>query len=123
MTTLNVSKYIGKPYKANCRDGTGYDCYTLILAILRDLGYDPIDLFCEATKPQSRMDGINAERCRYERIEKPDVGCVVVMYSDGLPQHVGIYIGGGQVIHATEARDVVIDELSVLTVEGFYQPK
>ena len=120
---INVSQYIGKPYKPNCRDGSGYDCYTLMLAIQRDMGLSPVDLFYEATKPETRLDGIKKELPKYERLVSAQEGCVVVMYTEGIPQHVGIYLGKGLVVHATEERGVVIDDISLLKTEGVYKLK
>lgn len=120
---IDVSKYIGKPYRKNCRDGSGYDCYTLFLAIQRDLGKDLIDLGCDSGLENIRKEEIEKHKKLYpfKRIEKPIEGCAVVIYHKGIAQHIGVYIGENQIVHASDTRDIVIDDMRFLQIEGFYE--
>lgn len=122
---IDVSKYIGKGYKENSRGPDYYDCYSLMLSIQKDLGNDLEDCRYSALSKKQRIDGIKTEKKKacYVKIEKPLAGCIVVLYHNDVPQHVGVYVGNGKVIHATFDRGVVIDELLTLNVEGFYQVK
>lgn len=122
---IDVSKYIGKGYKDNSRGKDFYDCYSLMLAIQKDLGHEIKDCRYNSAIKSERVAGIEKERQTglYEKIEKPLAGCIVIMYHNNVPQHVGVYVGNGKVIHATVDRGVVIDELRTLSVEGFYKVK
>lgn len=125
MNEIDVSKYIGKGYKDNSRGPDCYDCYSLMLAIQKDLGHELEDCRYDSSSKKHRVCGVETEKKKacYEKIEKPLAGCIVILYHNNVPQHVGVYIGNGKVIHATCDRGVVIDELRTLNVEGYYQVK
>ena len=125
MDEIDVSKYIGKGYKENSRGPDYYDCYSLMLEIQKDLGNELEDCRCATMSKKDKIDAFQKEKEKtcYEKIEKPLAGCIVILYHNNVPQHVGVYIGNGKVIHATYDRGVVIDELRTLKVEGFYKVK
>lgn len=122
---INVAKYIGKGYKENARGPDCYDCYSLMLAIQKDLGHNLVDFRYDVRTKESRARAVQEGKKdpHFEKIEKPLAGCIVILYYKDVPQHVGVYIGKGKVIHATFDRGVVIDELRTLKVEGFYKVK
>lgn len=125
MDEIDVSKYIGKGYKENSNGPDEYDCYSLFLAIQKDLGKNLFDFRHDAKSKAEREKAINDGKkypC-FEKIEKPLAGCGLILYYNNVPQHIGVYIGNGKVIHATSDRGVVIDELRTLNVEGFYKVK
>lgn len=125
MDEIDVSKYVGKGYKENSRGEDFYDCYSLMLAIEKDLGHNLIDCRYDAMSKVSRQRAVEEGKKSpsFEKIEKPLAGCIVILYYNSIPQHIGVYIGKGKVIHATYDRGVVIDELRTLKVEGFYKVK
>lgn len=125
MDEIDVSKYIGKQYIPNVRDGSGYDCYSLVLAIEKDLGHNLPDMQYDTTSRAGRKYSVESGKKEpyFEKVEKPLAGCIVILYYKDVPQHIGVYIGKGKVIHATFDRGVVIDELRTLKVEGFYKVK
>lgn len=125
MDEINVVKYIGKPYIPRVRDGSGYDCYSLVLAIEKDLGHNLPDMQYDTTSRAGRKNSVEIGKKEpyFEKLEKPLAGCIVILYYKDIPQHIGVYIGNGKVIHATADRGVVIDELRQLNVEGFYKIK
>lgn len=125
MDEIDVSKYIGKGYKENSRGPDEYDCYSLMLSIQKDLGHELIDCRYDARTKESRKRAIEDGKKdpHFEKIEKPLAGCIVILYYKDVPQHVGVYIGKGKVIHATFDRGVIIEELRSLNVEGFYKVK
>lgn len=122
---IDITKYLGKPYIDNCRDGTGFDCYTLFLAIQKDFGHEFIDYKYDSKNIQMRQFGIEQQKKLYpfEKIETPVIGCAVVMYYNDIPQHIGVYLGHNLVIHCCENRGVVVDETRCLKIEGFYRLK
>ena len=125
MDEIDVSKYIGKGYKENSNGPDFYDCYSLFISIQRVLGKNIIDFRHDAKSREERKKAIadgKKDPC-FEKIEKPLAGCGVILYYNDVPQHIGVYIGKGKVIHATYDRGVVIDELRTLKVEGFYKVK
>lgn len=125
MDEIDVSKYIGKGYRENSSGPDFYDCYSLVIAIQRDLGNNMTDFRHDAKSREERKNAIeNGKRdpC-FEKIEKPLAGCILILYYNNIPQHIGVYVGKGKVIHATFDRGVVIDELRTLNVEGFYKVK
>ena len=125
MDEIDVSKYIGKGYKENSNGPDFYDCYSLFISIQRGLGKNIIDFRHDAKSREERKKAIadgKKDPC-FEKIEKPLAGCGVILYYNDVPQHIGVYIGKGKVIHATYDRGVVIDELRTLKVEGFYKVK
>lgn len=115
---IDVSKYIGKSY-------SDYDCYSLFLAIERDLGHNIKDLRQSGKNKIEREKEIEAGKkdAQFEKIEKPVAGCGVILMHNDIPQHIGVYIGNNKVIHSTVDRGVIIDEIRVLQVEGFYRVK
>lgn len=122
---VDVSKYIGKGYKDNSKGPDEYDCYSLFLAIQKDLGHNLIDVRYDARSKASRIKEIEngkKDAC-FEKIEKPVAGCGVILYYNNVPQHIGVYIGNDKIIHATVDRGVVIDETRKLNIEGFYKIK
>ena len=125
MDEIDVSKYVGKGYKENSRGEDFYDCYSLMLAIEKDLGHNLIDCRYDAMSKVSRQRAVEEGKKdpSFEKVEKPLAGCIVILYYNSIPQHIGVYIGKGKVIHATYDRGVVIDELRTLKVEGFYKVK
>lgn len=67
---------------------------------------------------------MEAARC-WRQVSPPEVGDVVLLeLAEGVPNHVGVYIGGGDFIHAYN-KSVVIDRLRNWRsrVVGFYEPK
>ena len=113
---IDVSKYIGKSY-------ADYDCYSLFLAIEKDLGHNLKNLRQSGKNKIEREKEIEAGKkdAQFEKIEKPVAGCAVIIYHNDIPQHIGVYIGNGKVIHSTCDRGVIIEELRTLIVEGFYR--
>ncbi len=123
-----LKELIGVPYKPMGRDLSGIDCYGLCLYIYRRMGitlpdyiqYDDTEIETnnlimremEATIPN-------------EKLEKPEVGCIIEFNIFGVPSHIGVYIGNGEFIHASKTHGVCIDKLYNWNkrVKGFYRVK
>lgn len=92
-------------YGGSSRNGT--DCSGFTMAVFREFGYS---LAHGASEQKAACTPVSAE----ER----DIGDLVFFsfYGDGRVAHVGIYIGGGQFIHASSSRGVIISSLS----ESYY---
>lgn len=113
---IDVKKYIGRDY-------SDIDCYSLFLAIEKDLGHDLPDLRKSGKSKKEREKEIaeGKKNPHFEKIDKPVIGCAVIMYHNDIPQHIGVYIGQNKVIHSTVDKGVIIEELRLLQIEGFYK--
>jgi len=113
---IDVKKYIGRDY-------SDIDCYSLFLSIEKDLGYKLPDLRKSAKNRVERQKEIaeGKKNACFKKVDKPVIGCAVIMYHNDIPQHIGVYIGNNKVIHSTVDRGVVIEELRTLQIEGFYK--
>ncbi len=101
---------LGVPYVWNGESADGVDCSGLVVYTYRQLGVGLphfADSIASCGQEVSRAD-----------IRPGDVVCYD--YGGGYCGHVGIYVGGGQVIHASNSRGNVryagIDMMSVLTI-------
>jgi cell wall-associated NlpC family hydrolase len=124
----DYSKYLFYRYKANGRGEDGcVDCYGLFLLIEKEMfGRELPDI--NGYKCQDREDlNRNLLRSLIEyparRIEEGKEGCGVIMECGGmgespLDSHIGVYIGEGKVIHASEKRNVVIESVEEAHLKG-----
>ena len=122
-------KYIGIPFEDHGRDvDVSLDCLGLMYAIYRyEYGielpdynnYGKADF--SGTIEKQFMDGITD----WIRIDKPEVGCMVMLNIGGHPVHLGVCIGDNKFIHTCEGVDTAIDKLNGVRwlgrVEGYYR--
>ena len=100
---LILRKYLGKPYKGRSKYDPGVDCSAFTGTVYKE--------FNGTILPRTAAD--------QAKIGK-DVPSRRMYYGDlvffkierGKISHVGIYIGEGQFIHASESRGVVIDRMN-----------
>lgn len=100
-------EWLGTRYVYGGSSRKGTDCSGFTMAVFREFGYS---LAHGASDQKYASTAVSsAER---------DVGDLVFFsfYGDGRIAHVGIYIGGGQFIHASTSRGVIISSLS----ESYY---
>ena len=123
---MNIGKYVGCKYTPRGRaKEEGLDCYGLAICIYRDMGItlpDPVYADTEAKTNKRIMESLESAIPNV-RLEKPEPGCVIEFTVLGEPSHIGIYIGGGDFIHASKAMGVVVDKLFRWRkrVKGFYR--
>ena len=100
-------EWLGTRYVYGGSSRKGTDCSGFTMAVFREFGYS---LAHGASEQKAACTPVSAE----ER----DIGDLVFFsfYGDGRVAHVGIYIGGGQFIHASSSRGVIISSLS----ESYY---
>ena len=100
---------IGIPFLQNGRDpAVGLDCWGLCREALRRFGRDVPD-FPHAVYDALEIDAqaaTEARTGRWERIDQPEPGCVAAMAVDpdlpGAITHLGVYIGGGRILHTIQ---------------------
>ena len=98
-----ISRYLGTPYEKGGSGKLGLDCSGLAYVVYRD--YDGTGL---ALSVQSlyRLD----DRVGYDELSYGDL--LFFRIDDRRVSHVGIYLENGRFVHASEARGVVIDDIS-----------
>ena len=98
---------IGKTYRWAAEGPDSYDCSGLVLAAYKLIGKD---------LPHNSITQYHRVRKISENQAKP--GDLVFFYRD--LHHVGIYVGGGRMVHApTFGEKVRIDMVDSLPVHGF----
>lgn len=118
---------IGKEFKNGGRGPEQYDCWGLAAEVFRRFGIDVPDykISCEA---KAEINGrIRTERPKWLRCTGDiPVPSLVVMMEHGICNHIGVYIGNGQFIHARERSGAAIERLDSLVwkrrIEGIYVP-
>lgn len=107
--------YVGIPFKEKGRDESGLDCWGLVrLWYDKELGIELpsyIDVY-QTTKDIEITETIKKEQAiKWESVEKPVRGDVVLLRIKGLPWHVGIYLGDNRILHVEQGCDSVIENL------------
>jgi cell wall-associated NlpC family hydrolase len=98
-----AERHLGAPYRFGGCDAAGFDCSGLVVHVYAELGV-PLPHFAAAQFHEGRHVGI-------DELRRGDL-----VFFDGL-DHVGIYAGGGRLIHAPHTGDEV--RVSSLT-SGWY---
>lgn len=129
---MSWSKYVGIPFVEHGRDRHGCDCWGLLRLFYREqLG---IDLPIYAGEYRNTRDSLAILRLVREQLatdrwspvrESPAFGDAVVIRIKGQPWHVGVALGGGDMLHARHGAQTCIESLdSVLwrsRIEGVYR--
>lgn len=87
---MNCDAFVGKPYRRDARGPDAFDCWGLMMAAGRAL-------FNQALPD---LAPTIAGRRRWREVDTLAPGvAVVLMNLRGRPYHVGLYLGGGRVLH------------------------
>lgn len=126
---LDISDLIGVNYKVHGRNKIeGFDCYGLVIEIMKRLGIDFPDVFYSDTQTVTNEETakeIFSKGLPLELIEKPRENDIIFLSVHGIPSHCGVYLGNDRFIHASYECGVCIDTLSRWRkrVVGFYRVK
>jgi len=119
---------VGVPFVDHGRDvNIGLDCWGLARECFRRQEVR-VDDYPISALDFTRIAGkISDEESYWQKLEKPEIGCLVLLRLVPLSwaNHVGIYIGRGRFIHAYAGAGVCIDRLAHWRsrVIGYYKPK
>jgi cell wall-associated NlpC family hydrolase len=106
-----IAGYVRTPYQRGGSGVLGLDCSGLVYVVYRD--YDGTRLPLTVQSLYRLEDRVPPDDLTY--------GDLVFFRTDGRKvTHVGIYIGDGKFVHASETRGVTIDDLNVETFASEY---
>ena len=122
--------YVGIPFVSGGRDRSGADCYGLVRMVRTEQFGDDLPLFSDdygdADNFAETEKLLRAQRplLAGRRAEPPDAGDVCVITVHGLPAHLGIYAGGGYLLHTLKKTGSVLqrtgDPHFAGRIEGWY---
>lgn len=118
---IDVADLIGIEYKEHGRDARGYDCYGLVIEVLRRAGKTLPDIFYDPSHDYSISD-INAPLLPLEKIDSAEEFCIIEMrYLNEL--HIGVYLENNIFIHSTRGQGVRLSRLGIIPVHCFWRVK
>ncbi|KFF50451.1 hypothetical protein GY26_01815 [Gammaproteobacteria bacterium MFB021] len=123
---IDVSEYIGLPYRVEGRGPDAYDCWGLVrlvyaerlgIALPSHVGYD-------ATLSAHTASLIEQGRPGWRAVADPEPYDVVLLNVAGVPNHIGLVVAPGWMLHTTQQKSACIENYQRVTwrnrVEGFY---
>lgn len=119
---------IGKPFVDGGRGPEGYDCYGLVMECYRRNGINLPEQNIGCMDTPKIASEIENQRPAWVRLNTPETPCLVaIRLTPGIVNHVGVYIGNGQFIHAYKnAGGVCINRIADpiwrRRIEGYYKP-
>lgn len=125
-----VAKYIGLEFESHGR-GPTYDCWGLVRKVmadefciqLQDFG----DRYKDSNDKQSISSVIHEEQLgsEWEKVTVPVAGDIVIFNIAGTPQHCGMVVAFGEMLHIRSGTGSCIERYDsskwIRRVEGFYR--
>jgi len=115
---IEINDLIGKPFASEPEHSYGpesFSCYGLIWEIYRRFGIDipKTNISVTACKQASDKEIMEHAARYWEPINQLEVPCAVLIKSTNpeYANHIGVYIGGGKMVHITIGRNVVVDRI------------
>lgn len=120
---IELSDLIGIKYKNHGRTKEeGFDCLGLVLEVEKRLGRDVADLDYEKPELSTFQKAkILKDGLPLKKIEKPVLYSIVIFGKGSYNNHVGIYIGGGKMLHCTQEHGVHVTKLAGRFGFSFYE--
>ena len=127
---VDLRDLIGVKFVSGGRDvGTGLDCWGLAMEIYRRYGMELPDFVVDSFAFQiiNQMAWEEIQSRKWEQVEEPRNGgaplVVLMRIHPKYVNHVGVYTGGGRIMHTRKDTGVIISGCSQLrqNIEGFYR--
>lgn len=123
---IDVDDYIGLPFESGGR-GPAYDCYGLLRLVYAErLGIElPAHTgYAETTTPET-AEMIQAGLVSWVPVESPEPWDAVLFVVRGAPNHIGLVVSPGFMLHTATGRDAAIESYQRpywrSRIEGFYR--
>jgi lipoprotein Spr len=129
MGPIDVTKYVGIPYKIHGREIDGCDCYGLVRLVYKnELGIELPNFLDIGYENTQKSFGKSIDLCKpvldLKKVKEPMSYDIGLFYIRGIPSHIGIYIDGG-ILHSTDKLGSVYVPLSRFIrryrIEGWYR--
>ncbi|MCG8522104.1 MAG: host specificity factor TipJ family phage tail protein [Pseudomonadales bacterium] len=120
-----ANAHIGKPWEVAAEGPDSFDCYGLLRHVQQKHFGVEMPKLAEVDRGSIlavvRAIRRNPENQMWQEIETPKEGCVVKMFKDGEPDHIGIWLDedGGGVLHCVKAYGVCYDSRFELETLGW----
>lgn len=103
-----LGKYIGIPFVyAKHQGNEELDCYGIIRKLYNDNGYKlPILHYTKKNEKEVLKKHIGKY---FEKIDKKDIGCLIVFEMPRNKIHLALYAGSGKMLHSTRQGSVISD--------------
>lgn len=125
---MNLTKYVGLPWKTMGRDHSGVDCWGLVrLFYLQEKGvelpaYGGIGQGISQNKALAKE--IHERMNHWQPVEQPRLGDCVLINIGGNPTHIGIVVDRQRMLHVALKANSVIEKFTspkwASRIEGFY---
>lgn len=118
---VDISDLLGIRYKTHGRDRNGYDCYGLVIEVMKRYGINMPD-FQYNSYNDTYFDGCVKDVLKefgssVKKINGYIDGALVLFgNSCGMNTHIGVYIGDGNIVHCNK-HGVRIDSVDILEPE------
>ena len=125
---VSVDDLIGIPFRDGGRGLSGLDCWGLACEVFRRYGIELPDYYISCEDASRINSQVESDRRQWIRCAAPyPVPALVVMrFNSLLCNHVGVYIGGGRMLHTARRTGARIERMDhiywVRHIEGVYVP-
>jgi len=124
---MDISKYIGIPYRNKGRTEEGCDCFGLVKLISKnELNIDiPEYTYRDAEDASQASRTLTSGREEWMKVIKPRIGDVIMLRISGLPVHIGLVIDSRRMIHSLRGHNSAIELFDCdkwkNRIDGFYR--
>lgn len=124
---IDVNQYIGLPYRVEARGPDYHDCWSLIRLVYRDhLGIElPLNTGYSETMTEQTSSMISGGKSDWREVEHAQPYDVVLFNVYGAPNHIGLIIAPGMMLHTTSQKNACIESYRrpvwASRIEGFYR--
>ena len=119
----DINKYIGIPFKKKGFDFDGVDCYGLVWLFYREEfgmempSFGAYDIN-EDPKEVARQMNINIPLLIGDQTDTPVFGDAVLFRFRNIPNHMGIYVGNGRVLHVMKGTFSTCESINSCRLKG-----